>query len=218
MDSGIHLADGRLTAAQAATLPLHAGLVTLSSCDSGVSSRRPGDELLGLTRAFIYAGTPTVLVSLWPVDQIATSMLMQSFYRALLGGAAKGVALWQAQRELRRSTTRDVLRHIEQARARIGGDPRAMTTVDLAEVAFRLQAGDFAGAARLHATLAARPGLTAGQQRQADRLRTRLPGQGPGKQGPGKQGRSEHGSPDYDARPYDSIAHWAPFVLVGDWC
>jgi CHAT domain-containing protein/tetratricopeptide (TPR) repeat protein len=207
MDSGIHLADGLLTATQAAALPLRAGLVTLSACDSGMSSRRPGDELLGLTRAFVYAGTPAVLVSLWQVDQIATSMLMQSFYRALLSGTAKGAALWQAQLDLRRSTVHDVLRYLGQARERVGSDPRALTAVDLAEATFRLGVGDYLGAGNIHAMLVTRSGLTAGQRRLADRLEKQLP----------EPGHGERGSPDYAYCPYDSVAHWASFVLIGDW-
>ena len=90
MDSGIVLASenateageepARLTAAEILQLELNTGLVTLSACDSGVNTRRSGDEMLGLTRALIYAGAPSVLVSLWAVDDLSTRVLMEQFY------------------------------------------------------------------------------------------------------------------------------------------
>jgi CHAT domain-containing protein len=78
LKSGLLLApegdDGTLTAEQIFGLQLRAELVTLSACESGVNERRPGDELIGLTRALIYAGTSSVLVSLWRVDDLATAL------------------------------------------------------------------------------------------------------------------------------------------------
>jgi CHAT domain-containing protein len=207
MDSGLQLADGRLTAAEVLALPLRAGLVTLSSCQSGASVRRPGDELLGLTRAFIYAGAPSVLVSLWQVDQIATSMIMASFYRAWLAGSPKGVALWQAQREVRRADVRDVLRHLDQARARLDGDRRAQFAVELSAAVIVLWASDVPAARQACAALLARPDLTAGERSQARSLERRIT----------SRAGTTPDSPDYGRRPYDTVAHWAPFMLVGDW-
>ena len=83
MKSGIELADGRLTAEEVFNMDLNADLVTLSACESGVNERKPGDELIGLTRALIYAGAPSVLVSLWTVDDYTTSSLMRRFYTYL---------------------------------------------------------------------------------------------------------------------------------------
>ncbi len=62
---------------------LHAQLVALSGCETGVNENRPGDELIGLTRAFLYAGTPSVLVSLWRVADTSTAFLMKQFYTYL---------------------------------------------------------------------------------------------------------------------------------------
>jgi CHAT domain-containing protein len=56
----------------------------LSGCETGVNEVRPGDELMGLTRAFLYAGTPSVLVSLWRVADDSTRFLMERFYGHLL--------------------------------------------------------------------------------------------------------------------------------------
>jgi CHAT domain-containing protein len=59
-------------------------LVTLSGCETGVSSQHPGDELIGLIRAFLYARASSVLASLWRVSDNSTAFLMQQFYRRLL--------------------------------------------------------------------------------------------------------------------------------------
>jgi CHAT domain-containing protein len=88
MRSGLVLADGSLlTAADVFGLPpVRASLVTLSGCETGVSHNRPGDELIGLTRAFLYARTSAMLVSLWTVADSSTAFLMGRFYEYLRGG------------------------------------------------------------------------------------------------------------------------------------
>lgn len=76
--------DGRLEVSEIFQLQLKpAYLVTLSACETNVGNISPGDEIIGLTRAFIYAGTPTILASLWKVDDLYTAKLMASFYREL---------------------------------------------------------------------------------------------------------------------------------------
>ena len=76
--------DGRLEVSEVFQMQLKpACLVTLSACESNVGSVSPGDEIIGLTRAFIYAGTPSILASLWKVDDDSTGELMASFYREL---------------------------------------------------------------------------------------------------------------------------------------
>ncbi|MFC1983130.1 CHAT domain-containing protein, partial [Chloroflexota bacterium] len=62
---------------------LNAELVTLNACQTGLNKRSPGDELIGLTRAFLYAGSPSVIVSLWSVDARSTLELMLEFYELL---------------------------------------------------------------------------------------------------------------------------------------
>jgi CHAT domain-containing protein len=99
--SSLHLADGWLTVREAAGLDLvRCGLVTLSACETGVSHVAPGDELLGLVRAFLAAGAPSLVLSLWTVDDDTTARLMASFYKALRGGARPAAALRHAQVEL----------------------------------------------------------------------------------------------------------------------
>jgi len=63
--------------------------------------RTRGDDILGLSRALIYAGSRSVIASLWSVDDEATKLLMVSFYRHLHEGLSTADALRAAQRELR---------------------------------------------------------------------------------------------------------------------
>jgi CHAT domain-containing protein len=73
--------------------------LTLSACETNVSDISPGDEMVGMARAFIYAGTPSVLASLWKVDDYYTEKLMVSFYRALKD-TDKITALHLARKEM----------------------------------------------------------------------------------------------------------------------
>lgn len=73
-----------------------ADLVVLSACESGLGKINNGDEMTGLTRAFIYAGTPSVITTLWKVDDRASYELMREFY-ANLKTMTKSEALRQAQ-------------------------------------------------------------------------------------------------------------------------
>jgi len=83
---------------------IDADLVTLSACDSGLGKEMGGEGLIGLTRAFQYAGARTVLASLWKVDDASTAELMKRFYGYLKAGRTKDEALRLAQIELIRST------------------------------------------------------------------------------------------------------------------
>jgi CHAT domain-containing protein len=91
--------DGRLEVREIFGLDLKANLVVLSGCDTALGRLSRGDELVGLTRAFIYAGTPSVVASLWPVDDASTASLMAHFYRNL-ANMSKVEALRQAQLRL----------------------------------------------------------------------------------------------------------------------
>lgn len=95
--SALHLADGWLTVHDTYSLKLRCQLVTLSACETGVSTVAPGDELLGLARGFFLAGAPSLLVSLWRVDDEATAGLMEAFYARLQAGATTSAALRHAQ-------------------------------------------------------------------------------------------------------------------------
>ena len=97
--------DGLLEVHDILDLKLHASLVTLSACEtalgSGYFSETPaGDEFVGLTRAFMSAGSQAVLASLWAVDDRSTSQLMVNFYRRLPKDGKAG-ALEAAQQAMR---------------------------------------------------------------------------------------------------------------------
>ncbi|MEE4298851.1 MAG: CHAT domain-containing protein [Pseudomonadales bacterium] len=87
--------DGDLTAAELYGLRLSADLVTLSACETGLGDVTGGDDVIGLTRGFLFAGADSVVTSLWPVSDAETAFLMERFYAAL-AGQSKGAALREA--------------------------------------------------------------------------------------------------------------------------
>lgn len=92
----------RLEADDVVARGIAADLVTLSACGSGLGRVAQGEGVLGLTRAFLAAGSGSVLVSLWPVADGSTAQLMQEFYSGLLQrGWPRDRALAQAKRRLR---------------------------------------------------------------------------------------------------------------------
>ena len=95
--SAVQLGDGWFTARDAYGLQLNGGLVTLSACETGMNAVAPGDELLGLTRGFLSAGSASVLLSLWTVDDEATAELMTAFYGELARTKSPSAALRHAQ-------------------------------------------------------------------------------------------------------------------------
>jgi len=118
--SGLELAadgnnDGRLEVHEILGLSLHAVLVTLSACETGMGSGYfyelpAGDEFIGLARAFLLAGSRSVLATLWPVDDRSTVAIMEGFYKRMVQtghadgyGNGQAVALAQVQRELKNS-------------------------------------------------------------------------------------------------------------------
>jgi CHAT domain-containing protein/Tfp pilus assembly protein PilF len=91
-----------LEASEVYALDLHkADLVVLSACQTNLGDVSAGDEVVGLTRAFFFAGTPTVISSLWSVDDAASGLLMERFYTHLQAGMGKAEALRQAQIDVR---------------------------------------------------------------------------------------------------------------------
>ena len=94
-------------------------LVCLSSAESGVNERRPGDELVGLTYSFIYAGTPSVITSLWAINDLSTLMLMETFYGGLAQGLSKSEALQRAQLALMRLISDDIVKYIDARRSEL---------------------------------------------------------------------------------------------------
>jgi CHAT domain-containing protein/tetratricopeptide (TPR) repeat protein len=87
--------DGLLTAEEIFDMKLQANLVVLSACNTGFG-RITGDGVIGLSRALISAGVPSVIVSLWAVPDAPTSELMKAFYQNLQNNPDKAQALRQA--------------------------------------------------------------------------------------------------------------------------
>lgn len=96
MFSSLRLGDSWLNLFDIFNLQLGAELTTLSACETGMSAVWEGDELLGLARGFLYAGTPSLVVSLWTVNDRSTAQLMRRFYKELQAGASKSIALKEA--------------------------------------------------------------------------------------------------------------------------
>jgi CHAT domain-containing protein len=90
--------EGFLSAGEVFNLKLSADLVVLSGCRTALGKQMRGEGVVGLTRAFMYAGTSRVLASLWSVDDAATATLMTRFYEGILaGGLSPARALQRAQ-------------------------------------------------------------------------------------------------------------------------
>jgi CHAT domain-containing protein/Tfp pilus assembly protein PilF len=90
--------DGNLEVHEVFGLDLTgANLVVLSACETALGDQSEGDELVGLTRAFVYAGTPAVLTTQWSVDDAASGALMEAFYGHLREGLTNAEALRAAQ-------------------------------------------------------------------------------------------------------------------------
>lgn len=84
LDKNGNMEDGFLRLQDIYNLRLHADLVVLSACETGLGREIRGEGLIGLTRGFMYAGAARVLVSLWDVSDQGTSELMPRFYEAML--------------------------------------------------------------------------------------------------------------------------------------
>lgn len=84
-------------------LALHkTDLEVLSGCQSQSGKRTRGDDIIGLSQAFLYAGSSSVVASLWNVNDDATKLLMVAFYSRLRQRLSKADALRAAQVEVRR--------------------------------------------------------------------------------------------------------------------
>jgi CHAT domain-containing protein/tetratricopeptide (TPR) repeat protein len=93
--------DGFLTYSEVIGLELNADLVTLSACKTGLGQLVPGEGVIGLSWAFMFAGARALIVSLWEVDDHSTALLMEEFYRLLAQGVNKVEALAKAKDHLR---------------------------------------------------------------------------------------------------------------------
>lgn len=114
--------DGRLEAREILELSLSADLAVLSACDTGQGQSFGGEGLMGFAWAFRAAGCPSIVASLWRVDDRATADLMTRFYRNLRQGKAKDVALQQAIITTRHAQSGRTFRPYYWAAFRLTGD------------------------------------------------------------------------------------------------
>ncbi|MGW2513031.1 CHAT domain-containing protein [Streptomyces scopuliridis] len=206
--SAISCADGPLTMDDLLGVRIRADLVTLSACRSGASRGRPGDERLGLARAFLIAGAKSVLVTQWQVDDLSTALFMERFYDLLVAGAPRGRALHEARATVRGMTVDAAVRRCEDALALADGDSAGAAEKRAYESALlRLicESGDLSAARRRFARLKERTPSGSPERRELLVLWSRLiaSAEARGGIGPG-------------ARPFEHPYFWAPFVLVGD--
>lgn len=103
MFSSIRLGGSELNLFDLYRLRLSSELITLSGCGTGLNVVVGGDELLGLVRGLLYAGTQALMVTLWEVNDASTSEFMQAFYRCLSTEPNKALALRKAMKSVRES-------------------------------------------------------------------------------------------------------------------
>jgi CHAT domain-containing protein len=119
---GQPIPDGRLTAEEVLRQwQLHSDLVTLSACQTALGKYERGEGFVGFAQALILAGSRSVCLSLWKVDDTATVLLMERFYQNLLGKReglskplGKAAALVEAKAWLRGLSREEVLRRTAQ--------------------------------------------------------------------------------------------------------
>jgi CHAT domain-containing protein len=98
--SYLAMADADILEDDVLQMNLHHDLVTLSACETGVMKISPGEDLIGLGRAFLYAGVGAIVSSLWQVREEISLEMMNIFYRRLFAGDSKSAALREAQLEV----------------------------------------------------------------------------------------------------------------------
>ncbi|MCP4438447.1 MAG: CHAT domain-containing protein [Aureispira sp.] len=89
--------DNFLQAYEISHMQLNAALVVLSACETGYGKFQRGEGVMSLARSFMYAGVPSLVVSLWQINDQATAMLMEDFYKNLMEGESKADALRNAK-------------------------------------------------------------------------------------------------------------------------
>lgn len=215
--------DGQwnLTAEEIFSLKIEADLVTLSACETGINDRKPGDELIGLTRALIYAGTPSVVVSLWAVDDLSTSLLMQHFYLQLQNPdegqpVSKCEALQSAQLYVKNLTAQQVVNYCNQRLAKLhrpeDEELRLSLLLELARA--QITAADLAAAIEGYRNVQNR--LDTLDSKWARRIIIQVRDTLDLLEFSAMESSSNL-AVNYEIKPFELPYYWAPFILVGDW-
>jgi CHAT domain-containing protein len=100
--------DGNLNTYEVYGVPLKAKMVILSSCNTGTGIQHSGEGILSLARGFVYAGSQSVIMSMWEIEDRSGTEIVKSFYRYLKRGATKSNALRKARIDYRKNA--DMLR------------------------------------------------------------------------------------------------------------
>lgn len=190
-------------------------LLTLSACETGINERRPGDELIGLVRSLLYAGAPSVVVSLWTVNDLSTRLLMERFYECLRGLSTEGAtqmtkaeALQAAQRYVKNLTAQSVFEIYDERLERAHRQDTSALELDRADA--QALAGDLEPAIAAYNDVRRRlPGTTSAHAQSLQKRVERALASW--------RSRAESSYIDYEVKPFDHLFYWAPFVLVGDW-
>jgi len=95
--------DGMLNTYEVYSVTLNAMMVVLSSCNTGTGMLATGEGILSLARGFLYAGSRSVVMSMWAVDDNSASEVVRSFYRNMRSGQTKSTALRSARLRFLRS-------------------------------------------------------------------------------------------------------------------
>ncbi len=124
--------DGWLNTSDIYTLELNARLAVLSACNTGVGKLRKGEGMMSLARGFLYAGCPSIIMSLWEVEDKSGTHIMSSFYKNLKKGKTKDQALRLAKLEyLNQSNSRLAHPHYWMSFKSIGDNSQIYTSYDI---------------------------------------------------------------------------------------
>ncbi|BDS12207.1 CHAT domain-containing protein [Aureispira anguillae] len=96
---GDSLEDNFLQAYEISQMDINAQLVVLSACETGFGKFEQGEGVMSLARSFMYAGVPSLVVSLWQINDLSTAIIMQHFYGGLAKGLNKSLALKEAKQK-----------------------------------------------------------------------------------------------------------------------
>lgn len=109
LESALAMEPGEtLTLYELMGLQIKAELAVLSACNTAQGETTGGDDVLGLSRGLLTAGVKAAIVSLWEVDDVATSLFMRHFYQHIKDGAPPAEALHEAQQYLRKLTPKEI--------------------------------------------------------------------------------------------------------------